>query len=49
MPKKTKWKCPECGTTVITYVSVSVPPVCENKSTHSSRLYEMIEVKGSNK
>jgi predicted RNA-binding Zn-ribbon protein involved in translation (DUF1610 family) len=47
MPKKTKWRCPECGATVITYVRVSVPPACENPARHSSRLYQMEEIGGT--
>ena len=40
-----KWKCPNCGMTVTTYVPLNGPPICGNPTKHTTKRIEMELVK----
>ena len=35
------WRCPLCGATITVYVKVTEPPLCYNRTSHSSKVAEM--------
>jgi len=37
MSKRFAWKCPKCSNKVELMVSVSTPPVCANKKSHTGK------------
>jgi len=39
--KATKWICPLCDNSVVVFVNLEYPPVCQNPVSHSSRKIEM--------
>jgi transposase-like protein len=41
MASPQRWKCPDCGSTFVTYVKLLEPPTCKNPDRHSSRTIEM--------
>lgn len=36
-----KWKCPNCGMTVTTYVPLNGPPICGNPTKHTTKRIAM--------
>ena len=44
--KPEKWKCPNCGMSITTYVPLNGPPTCGNPSKHTTKKIEMELVKG---
>lgn len=45
MPYSERWRCPECGHSVMLYVKPSMPPTCSNPEAHSSKTVEMESTK----
>lgn len=39
--KTEKWKCPNCGMTLTTYVPLNGPPSCGNPNKHTTKRVEM--------
>jgi hypothetical protein len=35
------WRCPLCGATITVHVELREPPVCYNRTSHSSKVIEM--------
>ena len=35
------WGCPLCGATITVHVELVEPPVCYNRTSHSSKVIEM--------
>jgi len=46
---KEKWNCPKCNNSIVLHVQVEVPPVCHNKSAHTSTTYEMEKENDANR
>lgn len=46
MSKKTTYICPSCKTTITVYVTLSEPPICNNKHLRGGKV--MQEVQESN-
>ena len=41
------WQCPLCGATITVYVKVTEPPLCYNRTNHSSKVAEMQLIDGN--
>ena len=40
--KSDLWRCPLCGATITVYVDLTEPPLCYNRTSHSSKVSEML-------
>ncbi len=40
-----KWKCPNCGMTITTYVPLNGPPICGNPNKHTTKRIAMEKTK----
>jgi hypothetical protein len=46
---KQRWTCPKCDNSIVLHVAVHVPPVCHNKTVHSSKPQEMLREKDADR